>query len=69
MRRIKHILVPTDFTEAADNAFAYANRLAVEMNAKITVLHVYTDEFIHPTPHVLRRNLLDERKELAQKLF
>ncbi|MEM6722890.1 MAG: universal stress protein [Bacteroidota bacterium] len=67
MRKIKHILVPTDFTEAADNAFAYANRLAIELDARITVLHVYTDEFIHPTPHILRRNLLDERKELAQK--
>ncbi|HEY3387179.1 MAG TPA: universal stress protein [Saprospiraceae bacterium] len=35
------ILFPTDFSSAAENAFVYALKLANQLNASITVLHVY----------------------------
>ena len=35
------ILFPTDFSNAAENAFVYALKLANQLNASITVLHVY----------------------------
>ena len=37
---MKKILVPTDFSESATNAFTYALTLANEINASITLLHV-----------------------------
>jgi nucleotide-binding universal stress UspA family protein len=40
MKTIKNILVPTDFSVTARNAFHYARVLADAINAKITVLHV-----------------------------
>lgn len=39
---IRTILVPTDFSEAAHNAFLYALGLADALDAKIHLLHVYT---------------------------
>lgn len=35
------ILFPTDFSEAANNAFDYALHLAKELNAELLVLHTY----------------------------
>lgn len=39
---IKTILVPTDFSEAAHNAFLYALGLADSLGAEIHLLHVYS---------------------------
>jgi nucleotide-binding universal stress UspA family protein len=41
----KHILVPTDFSEYADQALTYAMSLAKILQARLTLLHV-----IHLTP-------------------
>lgn len=38
---MKHILFPTDFSEAADNAFIYALEMADRLGAKITTIHIY----------------------------
>ena len=38
---MKKILFPTDFSEASDNAFAYALHLADAIKAEIITLHVY----------------------------
>ena len=38
---MKNILFPTDFSDAANNAFIYALKLAEKFDAKITTLHVY----------------------------
>lgn len=39
---MKKILFPTDFSEAAENAYIYALNLAKHLGASITTLHVYT---------------------------
>jgi nucleotide-binding universal stress UspA family protein len=44
---ITHILVPTDFSEAAVRALEYGSRLAAALGAELTVLHVVTP----PTTH------------------
>lgn len=51
MKNIKNILVPTDFSVTARNAFQYAMRLAENLNASITVVHV--KEYLLPTDEVL----------------
>lgn len=38
---MKTILVPTDFSDAADNAAEYAAQLAKRMNARLLLFHVY----------------------------
>ncbi len=40
-REIKTILVPTDFSEAANNAFIYAANLAWSLQAQLVVMNVY----------------------------
>lgn len=40
MKKIKNILVPTDFSATARNAFHYAQGLADALDASITVVHV-----------------------------
>lgn len=51
MKNIRNILVPTDFSETARNAFRYAMRLAETLDAAITVVHI--KEYILPTDEVL----------------
>lgn len=40
MEKVTKILFPTDFSECAENAFAYALKLAAKMQAQVEVLHV-----------------------------
>jgi nucleotide-binding universal stress UspA family protein len=51
MKKIKHILVPTDFSVTASNAFNYAKVLAEACGAEITVLHV--SEFYLPASELI----------------
>jgi nucleotide-binding universal stress UspA family protein len=44
--KIKRILVPTDFSETADQALRYASGLARGLGAKLTI--VYADPFVPP---------------------
>jgi nucleotide-binding universal stress UspA family protein len=41
MNPVKHILVPTDFEESADQALELALELAAKLDAKLTVMHAY----------------------------
>lgn len=41
------ILFPTDFSNAAENAYIYALKLAEKLNAGITVVHVYQELQLH----------------------
>ncbi|MFZ4427736.1 MAG: universal stress protein, partial [Saprospiraceae bacterium] len=45
MRKIHRILFPTDFSEAAQNAFRYCRSLADALSAEIFVLHVVYPEY------------------------
>src|SRR3954451_5624734 len=44
--KINRILVPTDFSETADQALRYASGLARALGAKLTIL--YADPFVPP---------------------
>ncbi len=46
---MKQILVPTDFSENALNAFTYALHIADKLNASITTLHTYTVRYFNPS--------------------
>ena len=39
---MKHILFPTDFSAAADNALVYALNMAKQLGASITAIHTYS---------------------------
>jgi nucleotide-binding universal stress UspA family protein len=41
MLEIRHILVPTDFTETSDRGLDYAIALAERLDARVTVMHAY----------------------------
>ena len=42
---LNRILVPTDFSETADAALAYAKELATKFGASLHLLHVFTDPY------------------------
>lgn len=46
---MKHILFPTDFSDAANNAFLYAVHLANQLNAKLFVLYSYVTPVLSAT--------------------
>lgn len=70
-RRIHHILVPIDFSEAAHNAFEYALHVAEMLNARLSVLHVYQD--VHADlsyiPEQLVSALREEKLDKAHALL
>lgn len=46
MLKIKNILYPTDFSEASDRAYGYAESLACHYGAKLYVIHVAQPPFV-----------------------
>ena len=42
---MKKILFPTDFSPIAENAFAYAVSLAIDLGATIDLVHIYTIDY------------------------
>lgn len=70
-REIKTILVPTDFSEASDNAFFYAANLALSLQAKLIAMHVY---YVPPVtdgvaPEEFMQKLHTEKIEAAENQF
>lgn len=61
---MKHILFPTDYSEAATNAFIYALKVAHKMNAKITTLHVNQI----PILELERRGVDKDLKKLQEEI-
>lgn len=66
---IQTILLPTDFSEASQNAYLYAAQMASTLSAKIILLHVYE---YHPilsdsVPQELTKNLKQEKLDKASK--
>ncbi len=66
---MKKILFPTDFSPAAQNAFDFAKKMAVDLNGKIDVLNVYglpaVDASSVPPEYI--QQMLDEHKEVVTK--
>lgn len=46
---MKNILVPTDFSDNAQNAFVYALHIAHKLGATLTTLHTYTVRYYTPS--------------------
>jgi nucleotide-binding universal stress UspA family protein len=70
----EHVLFPTDFSENADHAFTYVEKLATDGARRVTLLHVQVKELIDPhLTHRLDefneidRGRLEKMKELLQK--
>lgn len=49
---MKKILVPTDFSSIAANAYAYAQRLAEQQGAELEVMHTYHPSFDYSNPYL-----------------
>ena len=72
---VNRILVPTDFSETADAALAYAKDLAAKLGATLHLVHVFTDpyavaacapEVYAPVPAAVRERA---REEVRERLF
>ena len=76
MTAITRILVPTDFSEASNEALAYAKALAERFDASVHLVHAFDDPFTTaafaaemytPLPATLREKLLgDIERRLAE---
>ncbi len=65
---MKNILVPLDFTDASENALAYAKSFAKALDAKVTLLHAYHTIPANPDfPSEGHQLELDERRTRAQQ--
>lgn len=75
---VKRILVPTDFSETADAALAYAKEFATRLGASLHLVHVYADPYtaaayaadVHASvPAEVRQRALEEvRERLLERL-
>ena len=75
---VNRILVPTDFSETADAALAYAKDLAAKLGASLHLVHVFSDpyavaacapEVYAPVPAEVRERALEEvRERLFERL-
>jgi nucleotide-binding universal stress UspA family protein len=75
---VNRILVPTDFSETADRALAYAKDLATRSGASLHLVHVYTDpyaaaacapEIYASVPAEVRQRAVEEvRERLLERL-
>ncbi|NJL74440.1 MAG: universal stress protein [Saprospiraceae bacterium] len=59
---MKNILFPTDFSEAAQNAFVYALQVAKQVGATITTIHAYQ------TPNLGKANLPNVLQEVYESI-
>jgi nucleotide-binding universal stress UspA family protein len=75
-RTFTRILVPTDFSETADAALAYAKSLATRLGASLHLLYVFSDlsatatmvpEVYVPLPPEVRERALEEARESLLK--
>ena len=76
--KVTRILVPTDFSETADAALAYAKELAAKLDASLHVLHVMSDPYAAamyvpevyapPSPEAQARALEKTRERLRARL-
>lgn len=69
---LKHILVPTDFSDLSIDALKYALPIAAKFNAKITLLHILEYTPIMPVyglaepPEVMNEIIEDRERQLEE---
>jgi len=67
---IQHVLVPTDFSEPAEQALEYARGLAREFGSHLHLLHVVPEPHVYPwgteMPTVSMTGLLTETEQAAR---
>ncbi len=61
MKNIKNILVPTDFSDTARNAYHYAKRLAITLGAAVTVVNV--NEYFVPVSDIIIGSITEDEVE------
>ena len=64
MKKIKNIIVPTDFSATSRNAYHYAQVLAEALDAEITVVHV--KDVLLPAAELAIRTHFDEVNSLTE---
>lgn len=64
--QLKHILVPTDFSETSGKALKYAQRFAEQFGAKVTLLHVI-QPLIYPADFGYPPTVLDTADETIRQ--
>ncbi len=68
---MKNILLPTDFSDTAANAFRFAKQLAKQYNSHLTVLHIYHPYFDPENPLAGNKDSLkpEEAAQLQLEVF
>jgi len=69
MKKIKHILFPTDFSEAARNAFRFTLLLADKIEAEIFVLHAIYPQYEGMDLPVMATQATQKKIEVARSLL
>ncbi|MCB9284298.1 MAG: universal stress protein [Lewinellaceae bacterium] len=69
MKKIKRILFPTDFSEAAQNAFHYTLLLADKLEAEIQVLHAIYPQYEGMDLPVMASQATKKKIEVARTLL
>jgi len=69
MKKISKILVPTDFSQNANNAFRYAIWMADKCNAEITLYHVVSTEIVTADMPMVSAELTQQKVENAKELL
>jgi nucleotide-binding universal stress UspA family protein len=64
MVTIKNILVPTDFSESATAAYAYAREMAAIFKSKIILIHVYEPIVFYSEAPIGMPDLVDIEKNI-----
>lgn len=64
---MKHILVPTDFSPAADNALAYAEQLAIAFSARLSIVHIYMIPVEPEISGALVHTMIDNSEALVKE--
>jgi nucleotide-binding universal stress UspA family protein len=69
MKKIKRILFPTDFSEAARNAFRYTLLLADKLNSEIVVVHAIYPQYEGMDLPVMATQATQKKIEAARSLL
>ena len=69
MKKIKRILFPTDFSEAAQNAFRYTLLLADKLEAEIQVLHAIYPQYEGMDLPVMASQATKKKIEVARSML